>query len=81
MEFPADFTMKVFGNTEINLEAIVVAAIRAHKVDVERLHIAARLSSAGKYTSLTATFHVESQEQLDSIYRELSSNPEIIMVL
>ncbi|HSH54562.1 MAG TPA: DUF493 domain-containing protein, partial [Methylotenera sp.] len=36
---------------------------------------------AGKYISLTCTVHVVSQEQLDSIYRLLSSHPLVKFAL
>jgi len=81
MNFPGEFTLKVFGTVEANLEAIIVPVIRKNNVDIERLRMSARVSSGGKYTAFTASFWVDSQEQLDSIYRELSSNPQIIMVL
>ena len=40
-----------------------------------------RLSKNGKYLALSITVHVNSKEQLDDIYRELSSSPHIIMAL
>jgi putative lipoic acid-binding regulatory protein len=81
MIFPSKFSLKVVGTVEANLEAIIVPVIRKHKVDIERCRLSARLSKGGKYTSFTATFTADSQEQLDNIYRELSANPQIIMVL
>ena len=37
--------------------------------------------SNGKYLSITATFTATSKEQLDALYRELSSHPMVKIVL
>lgn len=81
MDFPTKFSMKVVGAAEANLESIIVAAIRNNNIEIETTTIVPKDSSAGKYTSFTVTFNVDSQEQLDNVYRELSGNPQIIMVL
>lgn len=81
MDFPTKFTMKIVGAAKDDLEPIIIVALRNNKIDVERVSIAHRDSSAGKYTAFTAVFYAESQEQLDNIYRELSGNPQVIMAL
>ena len=81
MDFPTKFTMKIVGSATDDIEALIVAAMRNNKVDVERLSITIKASSAGKYTAYTAVFDAESQEQLDNIYRELSGNPKVLMAL
>jgi putative lipoic acid-binding regulatory protein len=81
MHFPVIFSLKIIGAVDANLEAIIVPVLNKHNVDNEHLRLSAKLSSEGKYTSFTATFMAESQEQLDNIYRELSGHPQIIMVL
>ena len=40
-----------------------------------------RASSAGKYLSLTCTVQATSRDQLDNLYRELTSHPMVAMVL
>lgn len=81
MHFPIVFSLKVVGEVDSNLESIIVAALQKNEIDIEHVRISARLSKAGKYTSLTATFMAMSQEQLDNIYREISGNPKVIIVL
>ena len=56
--------------------------------DVIRLHdplfdaaLGMRLSSKGNYLSLTATVNATSREQLDNLYRALSSHPMVKVVL
>lgn len=81
MEFPTEFAIKVVGALGSDLEELIVAAIRQNNVDIERTKITSRQSSGGKYTSFTVTFTAESQEQLDNIYRALSGNDKVLMVL
>ena len=40
-----------------------------------------RASSGGKYLSVTCTINATSREQLDNLYRDLSSHPMVSMVL
>lgn len=81
MEFPTDFSLKVVGAFESDLEAIIVSGLRENQVDVERAKISTRQSSGGKYLSYTVSFNATSQKQLDDIYRALSSNNQVLMVL
>jgi putative lipoic acid-binding regulatory protein len=48
--------------------------------DLEKT-VQARASGGGKYLALTVTVHVISKEQLDQIYQELSTSPQVIMAL
>ena len=40
-----------------------------------------RPSSAGNYISVTCVINATSKEQLDALYRELTSHPDVAMVL
>ncbi len=81
MHFPIVFNLKVVGTVEANLESIIVPVMQTSEIDIEKMRLSARLSRNGKYTSFTVTFMAKSQGQLDDIYRELSSHPDIIIVL
>lgn len=81
MHFPVVFSLKVVGTVEANLESIIVPVMQKNDVDVEHVRLSARLSRGGNYTAFTVTFMAKSQEQLDNIYRELSGNPAVIIVL
>jgi len=81
MEFPTEFSIKVVGAFDSDLEALIVAVVRQNNVDIELTKITSRQSSGGKYTSFTVTLTAESQEQLDNIYRALSGNEQVLMVL
>lgn len=81
MHFPVVFSLKVVGTVEANLEAIIVPVLRKNKVDIDHTRMSVRLSRGGKYTAFTVTFMAKNQEQLDNIYRALSSHPDVIIVL
>lgn len=81
LKFPCDFTLKVFGLHSDEFEANVLMIIHKHAPNLSNRAIQARPSQQGKYCALSITVHVDSREQLDNIYRELSSSPHVIMVL
>jgi len=81
LNFPCEFTIKVVGTVEANLEAIIVPVLRKNNVDIERTKISSRLSKEGKYSSFSIILEAQSQEQLDNIYRELSGNPNVLFAL
>lgn len=81
LTFPCDFMIKVFGTKSEEFEIAVLTIIRKHVPDFSDTALRERLSAKGKYSAISVTVHVHSKEQLDDIYRELSSSPSIIMVL
>lgn len=81
LKFPCDFTLKVFGLKSDEFEAAVLVIIHKHAPNLSDRAIESRPSQQGKYCALSVTIHVDSKEQLDNIYRELSSSPQVIMVL
>lgn len=79
--FPCEFVIKVFGVASDEFEAAVITIIRTHIADVKEDTFRTRPSKDGKYLAITITIHVESREELDTIYRDLSANPLILMAL
>ena len=79
--FPCEFVIKVFGNTSDDFPAMVLDIIRKHVTYLPDNALQNRLSKDGKYSALSITFKAESRDQLDTIYRELTANPKILMVL
>lgn len=79
--FPCDFTLKVFGLGNDEFEAAVLMLIHKHIPNLSNRAIQSRPSANGKYRALTITVHVESKEQLDRIYQDLSSSPDVLMAL
>ena len=81
LNFPFDFLIKVFGQSTEHFEQTVLQIIRQFSVNLRENAIQQRNSKGGKYLALSILIPVESQAQLDDIYRALSSNPAIVMVL
>ncbi len=81
IEFPCDFPIKVIGKSSTRFSGLVLSIIRQHISDFLAESICSKKSGKGNYTSVTITVRVSSKNILDAIYKDLSSNPEIIMVL
>ena len=81
IEFPCDFPIKVIGRSSTKLSELVLSIIRQHISDFLAESMCTKKSGRGKYTSVTITVRVSNKNILDAIYKDLSSKPEIIMVL
>jgi len=81
IEYPCDFPIKVFGSAHPDFVNAITQVVQAHAPDFNSKDIESRSSSAAKYTSLTCTVHITSREQLDNLYRDLTSHPMVKMVL
>jgi putative lipoic acid-binding regulatory protein len=81
IEYPSAFPIKVMGaNVEGFLDAIVAVAMQFDPT-FDRETVEQRPSSGGNYLGLTITITATSREQLDELYRTLSSHPMVRVVL
>ena len=81
IEFPARFPLKIMGERHDEFAAIILAVVQVHAPDTTEVDIVVRESSGGRYLSLTVTVTATSQEQLDNIYRAVTSHPMAKYVL
>lgn len=81
IEFPCTFPLKVMGAVHPEFESAILETVRKHAPDTEPHHITTRPSSKGNYTGATVKVNVDSQEQLDNIYRDLTSHELVKVVL
>lgn len=79
--FPCEFSIKIFGLASDEFQPIVLALIRKHLPDLPDSAVKKRASANEKYNALTVTVPVNNREQLDAIYRELTSSPHVLMAL
>lgn len=79
--FPCSFPIKVMGLRQDSFAQTIVDIVRKHAPDYDPRTLEMRASTAGKYLSLTCTINATSRDQLDDLYRELSSHPMVTMVL
>jgi hypothetical protein len=81
IEYPCDFPLKVFGEAKPEFAQAIAVVVQKHVPDFDAASIEMRSSSTAKYISLTCTIRATSREQLDNLYRDLSSHPMVKMVL
>jgi putative lipoic acid-binding regulatory protein len=81
IEYPSAFPIKVMGaHVEGFTEAIVAIAL-AFDPDFDANTVESRPSKGGNYLGLTITITATSREQLDELYRTLSTHPMVKVVL
>ena len=81
IDYPSLFPIKVMGlQAEGFLEAVVAIA-RAFDPGFDAAGIEQRSSKGGKYLGLTVTVTATCREQLDELYRTLSTHPMVKVVL
>lgn len=81
IEYPSDFPIKVVGVMHDGFAQTVVDMIVVHDPDFHAGKVEMRPSAKGNYLSLTVTVRATSREQLDNIYRTLSSHEHVKFVL
>lgn len=81
IEFPCDFPIKVFGQSQQGFAQAVMEVVLRHDPKFKPASIEMKSSKNARYISLTCTVHATSQQQLDDIYRALCDHPQVVMVL
>lgn len=81
IEFPTDFPIKIMGARVEGFAQAVVEVVQRHDAGFDPATVEMRPSSKGNYLALTCTVRAVSQEQLDELYRELSSHAMVKVVL
>jgi putative lipoic acid-binding regulatory protein len=81
LTFPCAFPIKTMGRRTDDFAQAVLAVVLRHAPDFDSATVEMRVSSGGKYLSVTCTINATSREQLDNLYRDLSSHPLVSMVL
>ena len=81
IEYPSQFPIKVMGlNVDGFVHAITSVAARFDPT-FDAATVELRPSKGDKYLGVTITITATSREQLDEIYRTLSTHPMVKMVL
>lgn len=81
LEFPSDFPIKIMGARVDGFAQAVIEVVLRHAPDFDPALAEMRPSSKGNYLAVTCTFRAVSQEQVDAMYRELTSHPMVKVVL
>ena len=81
LEFPCDFPIKIMGRESDEFRALARELVEKHTGPLADEAIVSSLSRNSAFVSVTVTVVAQSQQQLDDIYREVTSNDEILMAL
>jgi uncharacterized protein len=81
IDYPCDFPIKIMGAMQDAFAQTMVDVVISHDPEFHAGKLEMRPSTKGNYLSLTVTVRATSREQLDNLYRALSSHPMVKMVL
>ena len=79
--YPCQFPIKVMGVQTDNLVSAISHIARQFDPAFDASTIELRPSKGGKYLGVTITITATSREQLDELYRTLSTHPMVKVVL
>jgi uncharacterized protein len=81
LQFPCDFPLKVTGRHSDEFRSIALGIVHKHVAQIDVVSIEERPSKNGNYLGLTYNIRATSREQLDALYRELTSCEKVLIVL
>jgi len=81
IEYPSLFPIKVMGLNVNGFQEAMVAVVRQLDSAFDPATVEVRPSKGQKYLGLTLVVNATSREQLDELYRTLSTHPMVKMVL
>ena len=81
LTFPTEFPIKIMGRRVDGFAQVIVDVVRVHAPDFDASTLEMRTSKDGNYLSVTATINATSRQQLDDLYRALTSHPLVKIVL
>jgi putative lipoic acid-binding regulatory protein len=81
LEFPCNFPIKIMGRESAEFRALARSLVEKHTGPLADEAINNAVSGNGNFVSVTVTVLAQSQQQLDDIYREVTSNEEVLMAL
>jgi uncharacterized protein len=79
--FPCNYPLKVTGLHNDEFRSIALGIVHKHITEAAVLSIEERPSKNGKYLGLTYNIRAASKEQLDALYRELTSCEKVLIAL
>ena len=81
IEYPSAFPIKVMGAHVAGFTEAIVAVARQFDPAFDASTVELRPSKGGNYLGVTITITATSREQLDELYRTLSTHPMVKVVL
>ena len=74
IDFPCDFPVKAMGLSDYDVAGFFAESVRRHLPHQQDIQASKKLSSSGKYLSVTIVLHALNREQIDAVYLELNGN-------
>lgn len=81
LEFPCDLPVKVFGRNGDAFRRTAMGIVERHCGSIAPHNVSEQLSRQESYVSLTIVVRAESKAQMDALYQDLTSSPDILMAL
>jgi len=81
LTFPCDFPIKMMGRDTPEFRGLARALVEHHTGVLADSAVQAATSRNGKFVSVTVKITALSQQQLDDIYRDVSSHADVLMAL
>ena len=81
IEYPSRFPIKVMGAKVDGFVEAIVRVARQFDAAFDEASVELRDSRGGNYLGITITITATSREQLDELYRTLSTHPMVKVVL
>jgi uncharacterized protein len=81
LTFPCDYIVKVIGKTSDTFEGEVIALVRKIFPKLGEGAVKLNQSKENTYIALTISLKVDSKQQLDLLYKDLSDSPHVIFAL
>lgn len=81
LEFPCDFPIKMMGRDSPQFRITARSLVENHVGALADSAVRAAVSRNGRFVSVTVTITATSQQQLDDIYRDVSSHDDVLMAL
>lgn len=81
LTFPTDYPIKVLVRTENRMRLRIDAIVSSHAPDIDLDAVIERASENGNFASMTYTVRAQSAEHITALVKELTSTPNVIMVI
>ncbi len=81
IEFPCEFPIKMMGRNTPDFLSTARSLVEKHSGAVSDTAVQTSLSRNDRFVSVTVTITATSQEQLDSIYQDVTNHEDVLMAL
>jgi uncharacterized protein len=81
LKFPCRFPIKVMGAATDDFRSLVLGIITQHFGEPAAADIEERPSGGARYLGITITVEAQSKDQLDAVYRDLTSCRHVLVAL